>query len=91
LYVIPPKKKFDKKNLISWKQFFKKYALCNFGISPKNLRIRKKVVESEVEAFFGPCIFKNGDKYSFSDDEKLISNVKTLWMVTHQRTQVPNN
>jgi hypothetical protein len=65
--------------------------LCNFGISQKNLRIGKKVVESEVEAFFGPCIFKNGYKYFFSDDEKLISKVETLWMVTHQRTQVPNN
>jgi hypothetical protein len=50
---------------------------------PKNLRIGKEVVESKVEAFFGPYIFRNGYKYSFSDDEKLISNVETLWMVTH--------
>jgi hypothetical protein len=57
---------------------------------PKNLRIGKEVEESKVEALFEPYILKNGYKYSFSDDEKLISNVETLWMVTHQKTQVPS-
>jgi hypothetical protein len=65
--------------------------LCNFSISPRNLKIGKEVEESKVEALFGPCIFKNEYKYFFNDDEKLISNVETLWMVTHQRTQVPSN
>jgi hypothetical protein len=64
--------------------------LCNFSISPKNLRIGKEVEELEVEALFEPYILNNGYKYSFSDDEKLISNVETLWMVTHQKTQVPS-
>jgi hypothetical protein len=90
LYAIPPKLIFDKKNLISHKYFFEKYALCNFGISPKNLKIGKKVEESNVEALFEPYILRNGYKYSFSDNEKFISNVETLWMVTHQKTQVSN-
>jgi phosphopantetheine adenylyltransferase len=59
--------------------------LYNFGISPNNLRIGK-----EVEPLFRPCTFKNGYKYSFSD-EKLISNVETLWMATQQKTQVPSS
>jgi hypothetical protein len=52
---------------------------------PKNFRIGK-----EVEALFKPYTFKNGYKYSFSD-EKLISSVETLWMATHQRTQAPRS
>jgi hypothetical protein len=57
----------------------------------KNHKIGKEVEESKVEALFELFILKNGYKYSFSDDEKLISSVETLWMVTHQRTQVPSS
>jgi hypothetical protein len=42
-----------------------------------------------VEAFFGPCNH-NGYRYCHNKDEARISRVETLWMITHQRTQVPN-
>jgi hypothetical protein len=58
---------------------------------PKNHKIGKEVKESKVEALFEPCIFRNGYKHSFNHDEKLISSVETLWMVTHQKTQIPSN
>jgi hypothetical protein len=77
LYATPPKLIFDKKNLISHKQLFEKYALCNSSILPKNHKIGKEVEESKVEALL-TLHFRNQYKYSFGDDEKLISNVETL-------------
>ncbi len=91
LYATPPKLFFYRKNFIFHKQFFQKYALCNSSILPKNHKIGKEVEESKVEVLLRPCIFRNQYKYSFGDDEKLISNVETLWMVTRQKTQVLSN
>jgi hypothetical protein len=38
---------------------------------------------------FGLCNH-NGYRYCHYEDEALISKVETLWMIMHQRTQVPN-
>jgi len=39
---------------------------------------------------FGPCVSKNGYWYCFSDNEDIIKSVEEMWMITHQRTQIPN-
>ncbi len=38
---------------------------------------------------FGPCSH-NGYRYCHSNDEALILNVETLWMILHQRMQMSN-
>ncbi len=39
---------------------------------------------------FGPCVSKNGYWYCFSDNVDIIKSVEEMWMITHQRTQIPN-
>jgi hypothetical protein len=58
-------------------------------IAPKRLRIRKEIEEDKVVALFGPCN-RNGYRYYHNEDEALITKVVTLWMIMHQRKQVPN-
>jgi len=75
---------FEKKNEVSWKNFWEKY-----GITPKRLKIGEEIEEEEVVVLFGPCS-SNGYEYYCNKDEALIAKVKTLWMIMHQRTQVLN-
>jgi hypothetical protein len=79
-----PKIIFYKKNKVSWKSFWEKY-----GITPKMLKIGKEIEEEKVVALFGPCS-RNGYRYCHNEDEALIVRVKTLWMIMHQRNEVPN-
>ncbi len=74
---------FDKKHKVSWKSFWEKY-----GITPKTLKIGKEIEKEEVVALFGPRS-RNGYKFCHNEDEALIVRVKTLWMIMHQRTQMP--
>jgi hypothetical protein len=80
---------FDKKTKLSWRIFWEKYGICNEGIAPKRLKIRKEIKEEEVVALFGPCS-RNNYRYCHTKDKALISRVKTLWMIMHQRIEVPN-
>jgi hypothetical protein len=48
-----------------------------------------KEIEKEVVMSFGPCS-RNNYKYYLTKDKALISRIETLWMIMHQRTQVPN-
>jgi hypothetical protein len=79
-----PKIIFDKKHKVSWKSFWEKYRT-----TPKTLKIGKEIEEEEVVALFGPCS-RNDYRFCHNKDEALIIRVKTLWMIMHQRTQVPN-
>ncbi len=87
-YKAQPQLLFDKKKPISQGSFATKYNFYNDDISPKCLRIGTNLEEAKVEALFGPYS-KNGYRYSWSEDEKLIAHVKNYQMITHQRTQVP--
>jgi hypothetical protein len=80
---------FDKKIKLSRRSFWEKYGICNKGIAPKRLKIRKEIEEKEVVALFGPCNC-NKYKYYHTKDEALISRVETLWMIMHQRMHLPN-
>ncbi len=80
---------FDKKTELSWRIFWEKYGIYNKGITLKRLKIGKEIEEEEVVTMFGPCSC-NGYRYCHYEDEALISKVETLWMIMHQRTQVPN-
>jgi hypothetical protein len=48
-------------------------------------------MEQEVEPLFGPCNNKNGYRYYFSEDVEVIKRVEEIWMIVHQRPQVPIN
>jgi hypothetical protein len=89
LYGTKPDILFDKKTELSRRSFWEKYGISNEGIIPKRLKIGKDIEEKEIIALFEPCS-RNGYKYYHNDDEALISKVETLWMILHQRTQVPN-
>jgi hypothetical protein len=80
---------FDMKIKLSWTSFLEKYGINNQGIKQERLKIKKEIEEEEVEALFGPCSH-NGYRYCHNKDKVLISRVKTLWMIMHQQTQVPN-
>ncbi len=90
LYDTPPIIIFDKKQHVFWNQFIEQYHICGKGPSPKCLKLGKDFEEVEVEALFGPSISRNGYQYSWSNDEVLIVEVENLWMIAHQRTQIPN-
>jgi hypothetical protein len=62
LYGIPPQLIFDKKSPISQMQFYEKYALSNFGLSPKKIRIGRDL-EAEVEALFLDLAYKVNEKH----------------------------
>jgi hypothetical protein len=53
--------------------------------------ICKDLEDEEVEELFEKAISRNGYRYCHIDNEKLITKIKTLWMILHQRTQVPCN
>jgi hypothetical protein len=88
LYQIKSDFIFDKKNELSHKDFWKKYNICNERLPPKNLRIEKQLAEG-IETLFGPCSC-NGYRNCHNNNEVLIAYVETLWMIMHQKTQMPN-
>ncbi len=91
MYGTPPKIIFDKKTLPFRKEISNKYVdLCNKRPTPKHLKIARDFLEEEVEALFGPSIIMNKYRYCHINDDELIARIENLFMVTHQRTQVPN-
>jgi hypothetical protein len=40
---------------------------------------------------FGPLINKNGYRYTHSEDEEFIARVERNWMITHQKSKLPNS
>jgi hypothetical protein len=86
LHGTPPNNIFDRRTSISKNQFFDKYGLCNKGPSPKDLKIRKDLKDTEVEEIFGKPINRNGYRYCHLNNEELIIRVELLWMIVHQRT-----
>jgi hypothetical protein len=89
LYGAKPNIIFDKKIELSCQSFWEKYGIYNEGITPKRPRIGKETEEDEIVTLFGPCS-SIGYEYYQNEDEALIAKVETLWMIMHQRTQVPN-
>jgi hypothetical protein len=77
---------FLTKNIIFQRQFIETYGLCNKGLSPKCLKLCKDFEKAKVEKVFGPCINKNGYRYTWYGDEKIIAEVESLWMITHLKT-----
>lgn len=73
LYGKKPNILFDRKNLVFWKQICEKYKLCNKGLHPKRLKLKRGFEEHKVEALFGPCISQNGYMYIYMDNEQLIA------------------
>jgi ferredoxin-thioredoxin reductase catalytic subunit len=55
------------------------------------MRIGKDLEDEEVEELFEKAINKNGYRFCHIDNEELITRVETLWMISHQITQVPCN
>jgi hypothetical protein len=46
--------------------------VCNKGLSPKSVRIRKDLEEKEMEQLFGPSLIMNIYRYNYSNDEQLM-------------------
>jgi hypothetical protein len=84
LYGIPPELIFDKNSPISQMHFFEKYALSNFGLSPKKIRIGRELEEAEVEALFLDLAYKVNEKHiSFYKSSSNKAYVITL-IPTHE-------
>ena len=90
LYAEQPSLCWNRVDPISRETFEKAYDLNNQGIPPKRLKFGVHLEESEVDALFGPRVGTNGYSYSYSEDTEFVKRVERLWMITHQRTQVPN-
>jgi hypothetical protein len=54
------------------------------------LKLGRDFEEAKVENVFGSCINKNGYQYTWCGDEEIIVEVESLWMIIHQRTQLPH-
>jgi hypothetical protein len=52
---------------------------------PKTLKVPKDLKDSEVEAFFGELVNKNGYKCMQCGNLELITCMKNLWMVLRQK------
>jgi len=89
LYVTPPDIIFDNKNFIITKYFVEKYNLCNKG--PNFKWNSKDLEDEEVEELFKKAISRNCYRYYHIDNKELITKVETLWMMLHQKNQVPCN
>ena len=89
LYAEQPQLVWNRVDPISKEVFEEKYGLCNKGLPPKQLKYGIHLKEADVEAMFGPRV-SNGYRYAYSEDVAFVKKVEYLWMVTHQRTQVPN-
>jgi hypothetical protein len=45
------------------------------------IKIGKHLKEADIEEIFGPYINRNGYRYAHSDDEALITQVETQYMI----------
>jgi hypothetical protein len=68
---------FDRKHIITWKEFVEKYRLCNKGLYPKHLKLGKYIEDVEVEKFKS-CINKNNYRYFWLDDDEFIAKAENL-------------
>jgi hypothetical protein len=89
LYACQPEILWDRKSLVTRDWFAEKYNLCNRGITPKQIKIRHHLEESNVESLFGPRQNGNGYRYATMDEE-FVRKVETMWMICHQKAVVPN-
>lgn len=89
LYAEKPDLLWNRVEPVKKTDFEKKYGLSNQGIPPKRLKIPLHVTEAEIEKLFGQKV-SNGYSYSWSEDVEWVRKVERMWMITHQRTQVPN-
>jgi hypothetical protein len=55
------------------------------------MKIGKDLEDEEVEELFEKAISRNCYRYYHMDNKEFITKVETLWMISHQRTQVPCN
>jgi predicted GNAT family N-acyltransferase len=55
------------------------------------MKISKDLEDEEMEELFEKAISRNCCRYYHIDNKELITKVETLWMISHQRTQVPCN
>ncbi len=76
---------------ISPQKFVEVYNLNNHGQCPKSLKVPKDLEEFNVEAFFGLLINNNGYKYMECGDPELITFIKNLWMIIHQKAWLPTS
>ncbi len=77
LFAKPLKFIFNQKFPITCKQSTKVYDLNKTRPCPKRLKLRLDYSKEEFwNQLFGPIVNKNGYKYCFSDDEKLIKHIK---------------
>ena len=90
LYAEQPTVTWNRVDPIKRDAFQKAYGLNNSGIPPKQLKFGVHLKEDDVEALFGQRQGGNGYNYSYSEDLEFVKKVERLWMITHQRTQVPN-
>lgn len=90
LYAEQPTLAWNRVDPITRHLFEVHYGLCNRGLAPKRLKYGVHITEQEVEDMFGPKVSANGYRYSWSEDEEFVKKVERLWMITHQRTSVPN-
>jgi len=70
--------------------FEKAFGLNNQSIPSKHLKFGVHLEESNVDVLFGQRVDNNGYKYSYSKNTDFMKRVERLWMITHQRIQVPN-
>lgn len=90
LYAEQPTIVFDRVTPPTRKIFQETYGLSNEGLNPKRLKIGVQLEEVDVESLFGPCINRNGYRYCHKDDEELIREVESKYMICHQRTWLPS-
>lgn len=91
LYAEQPTITWDRVSVLKRDYFEKKFGLCNEGFAPKRLRFGVHLDEADVEGLFGPKVNANGYRYSMSEDIALVERVEKCWMITHQRSSIPNS
>jgi hypothetical protein len=70
---------------ISKNEFIKKYKFSCEGLSMKHVKVPRDIILEEISKFFGPIVNKDGYNYEFTKDPLFIEEIKTLWMVVHQK------
>jgi hypothetical protein len=53
------------------------------------LKLGLNYTEKEVLELFGPLTNKNGYRYNFNNNPKLVKHIEKLWMIAHQHTKMP--
>jgi hypothetical protein len=90
MYAAQPEITWDRQTALKREYFATNYGLCNKGLAPKRLRIGLHVSEADIESLFGPKVNSNGYRYADNEDTEFVERVEKMWMITHQRTSVPN-